>query len=191
MKIKELPNNKSFLFNYPYEFAENGTINFWANETGRLSIAQRKENYLSIHEARSKEVNVHPRFLIGYLTKGSTAVGITNVFRCKYEIVYERKTKREAYEAALKYFKMICKQRKENEYPWCSNSKRWIAVDFNLVLPKTCPNEAEKECEWEKCAYFIWRKETPYLKYKREIMKSYGMSIISSRKYYEDLEKEE
>ena len=113
MKVKELPDDKSFLFNYPCEFLENGTIDFWANETGRLTIAQRRKNCLSIHEARLKEVNVHPRFLLGYLTKGFTIVGFTNVFRCKYEIVYERKTKREAYGAALKYFKIMCKQRRK------------------------------------------------------------------------------
>ena len=80
---------------------------------------------------------------------------------------------------------------KDKEFPWCSNSRRWIAVDFSLKLPKTCPNECEKECEWEKCAYFSWKEETPYIRRKREIMESYGMPIISSRKVYEDLEKEE
>ena len=80
---------------------------------------------------------------------------------------------------------------KENEYPWCSNSRRWLAVEFSLQLPKTCPNESEKECEWEKCAYFSWQEETPYIKKKREIMKSYGMPIISSRKLYESLGEED
>jgi len=80
---------------------------------------------------------------------------------------------------------------KENEYPWCSNSRLWLTVEFELKIPKTCPNVREQFCEWEKCAYFIWREETSYLKKRREIMKSYGMPIISSRKHYEDLDKEE
>lgn len=80
---------------------------------------------------------------------------------------------------------------KENEYPWCSNSRRWIEVEFSLSMPKTCPNVREQFCEFEKCAYFSWREETLWLKEKRKLMKSYGMDIISSRKHYEDLDKEE
>lgn len=77
-----------------------------------------------------------------------------------------------------------------DEFPWCANSRHWITVFFNLKMPKTCPNVGEQFCEWEDCAYFSWKKSTPFFEKKREIMKRYGMEIISSRRDYEKLEGE-
>jgi len=65
-------------------------------------------------------------------------------------------------------------------YPFCLNSKRWLTVMFFMNLPKSCPNEAEKECEYEKCAYYELKKPTSYLLKMIKIMKLYGMDIISA-----------
>lgn len=105
---------------------------------------------------------------------------------------WQRQKEKKEREAKFEKIKnVISEEYKKDGYPWCSNSKHWITVEFNLRLPKTCPNWDEKECEWEKCAYFSWREETSYLKKKRELMKSYGMDIISSKNYFEHMEKEE
>ena len=63
-------------------------------------------------------------------------------------------------------------------YPFCLNSKRWITVLFVMNLPKSCPHETEKDCEYDKCAYYERREASPYLLKMRRIMKLYGMDII-------------
>ena len=65
-------------------------------------------------------------------------------------------------------------------YPFCLNSKQWITVMFSMFLPKSCPNETEQFCEYEKCAYYESREATPYLLRMIKIMKSYGMDIINA-----------
>jgi len=63
-------------------------------------------------------------------------------------------------------------------YPFCLNSKRWITVFFFTNIPKSCPHEADKECNSDECAYYEKRKATSYLLNKIKVMKTFKMDII-------------
>lgn len=63
---------------------------------------------------------------------------------------------------------------------------------FDFSMPLTCPNEAEKCCSMEECAYFQWKEESEYLRWKRKLMKIYldGAEIITSREEWENPDRE-
>lgn len=64
-------------------------------------------------------------------------------------------------------------------YPFCLNSKRWLTVMLSMNLPKSCPNQTEQECEYEKCTYYEEREATPYLLKLMERFMLREMKIIN------------
>jgi hypothetical protein len=62
---------------------------------------------------------------------------------------------------------------KEEKYPFCLNSRRWVFIlDFN-GLPKSCPEYGgtHTSCVGPRCGYHEERTPTPYILRKMEFLK--------------------